>query len=316
MKRKKVSWLSFRTSIAGVGFKHCIMNAAGPRCVTEEELHALGTSHSAAIVTKSMTKEFREGNPKPRYYSTDLGSINSSGLPNLGYKEYVKLIPTLTRYKKPIIASISGLCLDDNLEMIKALNNTPSDLIELNLSCPNIVGKPQIGYDMEQTDAVLQKVMSIVKKPLGVKLPPYFDIVHFEQIAAILNKHKVQFVSCINSVGNGIIIDPEKEEVTIKPKRGFGGIGGKYVKPTALANVNKFYELLDSSIDIFGVGGIFSGVDVFEHILAGAKAVQLATVFYEEQHDCLRRIESEFNAYMEKKGYSSIHEVRGKLKTM
>ncbi len=297
-------------------FEHCIFNASGPSCATLEELDIIGKSGAAAIMTKSCTLKPREGNPEPRYTGLPLGSINSMGLPNLGYKKYVEMVPLLKKHGKPVVMSVSGLCLADNIEMLRAINDTDADLVELNLSCPNVVGKPQIGYDFEQTDEVLTKVMKLVRKPLGVKLPPYFDFAHYKQIAELLNKHKVKFVTCINSIGNALYIDPDKEAPVIKPKGGFGGLGGKYVKPTALANVHKFAELLDPSIDIIGVGGINNGTDVFEFILAGAKAVQLGTVFQEEGPETFARIEKEFNELMKKKGYASIEEIRGKLKAL
>lgn len=78
-------------------------------------------------------------------------------------------------------------------------------------------------------------------KPLGIKLPPYFDIVHFDQAAAIFNKYPLKFVNCVNSIGNGLYI--EDESVVIRPKNGFGGIGGEYIKPTALANVHAFINV-------------------------------------------------------------------------
>ena len=126
------------TTIAGVNFQNCLMNAAGACCVTQEELEALGESSAGAIVTKSMTPHHREGNPNPRYYSFTNGSINSMGLPNLGYPAYVKLIPELRRFGKPIIASIAGLCPEDFVEAAKAIDVVRPDLIEVNLSCPNI----------------------------------------------------------------------------------------------------------------------------------------------------------------------------------
>ena len=309
--------MSLKTSIAGIEFQHCVFNAAGPLCVTLDELREIGKSHSSAITTKSCTLEPRQGNPEPRYKDLPYGSINSMGLPNVGYLEYCRFVPLLkNEFNKPVIASVSGLKLADNIEIIKAFNDTNVDLIELNLSCPNVVGKPQIGYDFEQTDEVLTEIMKLTNKPLGVKLPPYFDFVHTEQMAELLNKHKVKFISSINSVGNTLYIDPENEQAIIKPKGGFGGLGGKYIKPVALANVRKFYQLLDKDINIIGVGGIYSGSDVFEFVLAGANAVQLATVFAQEKHSCFERIEREFNEIMTRKGYHSIEEARGKLKEL
>src|SRR5215510_1751031 len=122
------------TTIAGVRFTGCFMNASGALCVTREELLALGRSRAGAIVTKSMTVEPRQGNPSPRYYGFPGGSINSMGLPNLGYKAYAELIPHLKRFGKPVIASIAGLCEDDFPTIAQVINEAKPDLIEVNLS--------------------------------------------------------------------------------------------------------------------------------------------------------------------------------------
>lgn len=306
--------MRFGTELAGVRLEHCIFNASGPRCATLEELDAIGRSDSAAIVTKSCTLEPREGNPEPRYSDLPHGGIQSMGLPNLGYRKYIEFLPALKQHGKPVIVSVAGLCEADNLKIIEALDRTGVDMIELNMSCPNIPGKPQTGYDFEQSDRLIGHAMQLTSKPLGLKLPPYFDFVHFERMAAVLNRHRPAYVCCINSLGNALAIDPETERTIIRPKDGFGGLSGSYVKPTALANVRKFYELLDG-IDIVGVGGICTGEDVFEFILAGATAVQVGTKFMQDGHDIFETLEREFNELMERKGYTSIEEVRGKLKT-
>ena len=118
------------TTIAGVKFPACFMNASGALCVTREELTALGRSRAGAIVTKSMTVEPRRGNPEPRYYGFPGGSINSMGLPNLGYRAYAELIPDLKRFGKPVIASVAGLCEEDFTIIADAINDAgpPGDL--------------------------------------------------------------------------------------------------------------------------------------------------------------------------------------------
>ena len=116
------------------------MNAAGALCVTQEELLALGRSRAGGIVTKSMTVASRQGNPEPRYYGFAGGSINSMGLPNLGYQAYAEMIPDLKRFGKPVIASVAGLCEDDFPTIAATINAASPDLIEVNLSCPNIPG--------------------------------------------------------------------------------------------------------------------------------------------------------------------------------
>ena len=308
--------MDLSTTIADVRFSTCLMNAAGALCVTREELEALGRCRSGAIVTKSMTPAFRQGNPEPRYYSFPGGSINSMGLPNLGYPAYVTIIPTLRRFGKPVIASIAGLSPPDFLEAARAITAVSPDLIEVNLSCPNIQGKPQIGYDVEASRSLLLELKDIVTVPMGVKLPPYFDPVHHEATARMLQDVGVDFLSVINSVGNGLVVDPDKERVVIKPKGGFGGLGGTMIKPVALANVRAFWKLFDGRIPIIGTGGIISGTDVFEHILCGASAVQIGTALVDEGVGVFQRLEQELGELLQRKGYASLLECRGTLQEL
>jgi dihydroorotate dehydrogenase (fumarate) len=303
-------------TIAGVRFSLCLMNASGALCVTREELDALGRSRAGAIVTKSMTLEFRKGNPEPRYYPFSGGSINSMGLPNLGYRAYAELIPALKAFKKPVLASVAGLCEDDFPEIARTISKAGPDLIEVNLSCPNIPGKPQIGYDFEASERLIRKVRAVVDRPMGVKLPPYFDPAHHAAMAEVLKRAPVDFLSLINSVGNALVIDPERETVVIKPKGGFGGLGGSVIKAVALANVRAFWKAFDGRIPIIGVGGVTSGTDVFEHLLAGASAVQVGTALVEEGTGVFERLAAELHDVLKKKRYRSATSVVGRLKEL
>src|SRR3989441_5413784 len=186
------------------------MNASGALCVTREELEALGRSRTGAIVTKSMTLEARTGTPEPGYYPFAGGSINSMGLPNLGYRAYAELIPALKTFRKPVIASVAGLCEDDFPEIARTIARAGPDLVEVNLSCPNIAGKPQIGDDFEASERLIRRVRSVVDCPLGVKLPPYFDPAHHAAMAEVLKRAPVDFLSLINSVGNALVIEDRK----------------------------------------------------------------------------------------------------------
>ena len=308
--------ISLETTISNKTFSNCLMNASGVKCMTLEELSNLKNSESGTWITKSCTISPREGNSSPRYVDLQLGSINSMGLPNLGFEFYLDY--ALKEHKSGndnLFFSVAGLTLEDNIEMLTQIENSDfQGLVELNLSCPNIPGKPQTGYDFDRTDEVLKQVFSFYTKPLGVKLPPYFDIVHFEMMASILNKYQLRFITCINSIGNALYV--EDESVVIKPKGGFGGIGGAYVKPTALANVRMFHKLLKKDISIIGCGGVESGKDVFEHILCGASMVQIGTQLMKDGTKVFSKILTELKEIMKDKNYTTILDFKGKLKEL
>ena len=302
------------TKIAGVKLETCVFNASGPADVTLRELEKIAKSKSSAVTMKSCTLLPREGNPEPRYADLEHGSINSMGLPNLGYKAYVEFSQRLKKgYKKPVVASISGMTLEDNVTIFKAFNKSPVDFIEFNPGSPNTIGKPIVGYDARAMDKLLKAVSKVSKKPFGIKLPPYFDLVHFDEIAKVIKKYPAKFVTCINSIGNGLVIDADSEKPLIKPKGGLGGIGGKYIKYTALANVRRFYELFNGKIDVIGAGGVYSGVDAFEFILAGASAVQIGTAYLQKGPKIFKKVQTELKEIMKKKGYKTLKDFRGKL---
>jgi dihydroorotate dehydrogenase (fumarate) len=197
--------------------------------------------------------------------------------------------------------------------------------IELNVACPNIPNKPMICYDFQQFENTLQAITNHSKfslfPPLGLKLAPYFDFPHFEMITSIITKYPIKYIVCCNSLGNGLYVDSENECEGFVAKHGYGGVGGGFIKHTALANVRIFYNLLNSEkynsrsdIDIVGVGGVNSGKDAFELILCGAKAVQIGTCHWTEGSSCFERISKELETIMKQKGYKNIEEFRGKLK--
>ena len=309
--------IDIATKVAGVKLDSCVLNASGPADVTLGELEIIGKSHSSAIVMKSCTLEARIGNPEPRYADLEYGSINSMGLPNLGYKAYVKFAKILKRkYKKPIIASICGMTLEDDTIMFKAFNNSDVDLIEFNPGSPNTIGKPIVGYDELEMDRLLAVVSRVAKKPFGLKLPPYFDLVHFQGIAKVIKKYPVKFITVINSIGNGLVINPYTERPLIKPKGGLGGIGGGYIKYSTLSNIRNFYELFEDKIQIIGVGGVSKGTDAFEMILAGASAVQIGTAFLQKGPTVFDKVQTELTQFMNLKNYRKISDFRGKLKIL
>lgn len=335
------------TKIANIDLPTCISNASGPNCTTRVDLSNLKSNpYTGILLTKSCTLEPRLGNLFPRYYENKNSSINSTGLANLGVDFYLSF-PLMENHPeensveknlKPYFMSVSGLSVEENLKILEKIYETTDIIqgIELNLSCPNVIGKPQIGYDFEAVDSLLGKIhnkfyqneadkTSLPNIPLGLKLPPYFDMVHCQTLAKIILKYTdynfggpmIKFVTCINSLGNGLIINPQNESVVIKPKDGFGGIGGEIIKPIALSNVRQFYLLLkDEGIQIIGCGGIVNGWDAFEHILCGASAVQIGTQFQKEGQGCFQRITEELIEIMKNKGYKKITDFQGKLQTL
>lgn len=282
--------------------------------MTIEELEEVKDSAAGTFVTKTATLQARAGNPEPRYQDVPLGSINSMGLPNHGLDYYLDYLLELqqTEPNRTFFLSLVGLSLEETHALLKKVQASDfKGLTELNLSCPNVPGKPQIAYDFETTEKILSEVFDYFTKPLGIKLPPYFDMAHFDQAAAIFNKFPLSFVNCVNSIGNGLYINDEI--VVIRPKKGFGGIGGEYIKPTALANVHAFYQRLKLEIQIIGTGGVLTGRDAFEHILCGASMVQVGTTLHKEGVGVFERITEELKAIMLEKGYESIEDFRGKL---
>ena len=306
---------SLRTQIAGFSFDNCLMNAAGVACMTVEELEEVRQSAAGSFVTKTATLEARAGNPEPRYRDVPLGSINSMGLPNQGIDYYLDYLLSLqeSQPERTFFLSLVGMSPDETHTLLKKVQNSGfKGITELNLSCPNVPGKPQIAYDFEATERILGEAFGYFDKPLGIKLPPYFDIVHFDQAAEVFNRHPLKFVNCVNSIGNGMYI--EDESVVIRPKNGFGGIGGEYIKPTALANVHAFYQRLNPSIQIIGTGGVYSGRDAFEHILCGASMVQIGTALHQQGVEVFERVSLGLKAIMVQKGYETLEDFKGKLK--
>lgn len=311
---------SLNIEFLGNKYENPLMNASGVHCMSIEELDEMAQSNAGAFITKSSTPQYREGNPEPRYVSLSLGSINSMGLPNRGFEYYLDYVLARQRShpdEPAVFFSVAGMSVQDNLDMLHKIQDSDfNGITELNLSCPNVPGKPQVAYDFDLTKEILTKVFQFFKKPLGVKLPPYFDFAHFDIMAGILNQFPLAYVNCINSVGNGLFIDVDTESVVVKPKNGFGGIGGEYVKPTALANVRAFYTRLNPEIKVIGTGGITNGQDAFEHLLCGASMLQIGTQLVKDGTPVFDRVAKELRAIMEKKGYNTIEDFRGKLNSI
>jgi len=323
-----------------------LLNASGCMCDTKAKLTVLHTeSLASGICSKSATPKHRSGNPDPRYWESPDGAltINSMGLPNLGIEYYLDWYKSLGHPKKGRkwrCVSLAGLTLEDNLSMLDLIYDPLHgyyqyiDAIEWNLSCPNLSGHGILAYDFPAMDTYLQRLESNILKLASshlnaiihiLKLPPYFEPHHFTQVAACIRKYPVfRAVNTVNSIPNGLVIDPITETTVIYPKNGFGGIGGSVIKPTALANVRGLYLAFNNQdvsttsnqkMIIIGTGGIVSGLDVFEFILCGADLVSIGSQLMIEGPDCFARINQELTEIMQEKGYTGLDDFRGKLKT-
>jgi dihydroorotate dehydrogenase (fumarate) len=330
MTRKEQD-VSLATTLAGIPLSTCVYNASGPRTGSAAALAKIAGSAAGAILTKSATVGSQTGNPQPRTWHApdDQASMNSEGLPNSGIDYYINastMEETLqgcpkNNNNKPYMVSISGKSLKDNLEMLDRIAKVPKDTIiasvELNLACPNVIGKPIIAYDFEQMHMIL-KTIADKNYPfvLGLKLPPYLDGKQLQEAATVINDYSkmVRYVVCINTIGNALSVDAVSEAPFIAANGGLAGLSGPAVKYTALANVRQMRQHLVSTIDVVGVGGMESGTDVFNMLLCGATAVQVGTCHWKEGPKCFDRICDELRQVLHSKGYCSVQDVIGKLK--
>mmetsp|Transcript_28652 Transcript_28652/g.77587 ORF Transcript_28652/g.77587 Transcript_28652/m.77587 type:complete len:390 (+) Transcript_28652:432-1601(+) len=323
--------VNLETTVGGIPLATCVYNASGPRTGSSAALAKIAASSAGAILTKSSTLEKQTGNPQPRTWHSedDLASMNSEGLPNSGIDYYLakntidETMEGCGGATKPYLVSISGKTLADNLVMLDRIAKTMDEGekrivgVELNLACPNVIGKPIIAYDFEQMRDILETVSA--KKytfVLGLKLPPYLDGKHLQAAASIINEYAgmISYVVSINTIGNALSVDTVSEAPFIASNSGLAGLSGPAAKFTALANVRQMRQQLKPEIDVIGVGGITCGRDAFEFLLCGASAVQVGTCHWKEGPKCFDRIVDELKQMLAEKGYSSARDCMGKLK--
>lgn len=292
------------TTFVGKKMESCIYNASGVLCTTESDLDTMFRSKSGAVISKSCTISPRLGNQHPRVWSEDKISINSTGLANNGYHFYAGYTPKIS---KPYFVSVAGTP-DELEEIICTIDTKNIDALELNFSCPNIDGK-QIGYNLELTKVFLDKINDKMTIPWGIKLPPYFEPQQIKDMANLFNNYSLSFITCCNSLGNGLILS-ELDKPVIVPRDGLGGIGGgQTMKSICLSNVYQFRKYLLDRIDIIGCGGISSGKDVYDYLLVGAKCVQVGTQLLNEGSIVFERLNNELKKVMMERKYCNICDI-------
>jgi dihydroorotate dehydrogenase (fumarate) len=300
------------TLFCDIQFPNLIMNAPGPNAYSIEDLQLIEASSSGAIVTKSFTLSPRLANHEPNFVSYPGYSLNNNGFGNIGYSAIEDYALYKWQKTKPLILSIAGLDEEEYLYLISKIQSSGiASLIELNLSCPN-TGKVPIAYDFEQLALKVHRLNNTIDNnltPVGLKLPPYNFDYQWDAVAEIINGSQLRFVTSINSIPNGISINPNDNRLTLNSSQARGGIGGTATHPIALSNVLELRKRLDPWIEIIGVGGVESAQDVIDFSLCGAKLIQSASGLWNKGWGFYNALNADLEQYIILHNLQSIHDV-------
>jgi dihydroorotate dehydrogenase (NAD+) catalytic subunit len=261
------------TNVCGIALRNPIIAASGTFGYGLEFASIVDLNKIGALVTKGLSREPIAGNPAPRLWHSDAGMINSIGLQNVGVKAFIAdKLPKLKPYSVPVIANVFGYAEDDYLEVVRALE--ASDGIaayELNVSCPNTKhGGIFFSSDPLLLADLIRQVRAVAKRPLIVKLSP--NVASIQPFARAAEEAGADAVSLVNTF---ISLAIDIESRTPRIGAGFGGLSGPAIKPIALRMV---YEAAQAvKIPVIGLGGIASGEDAAEFLIAGARAVEVGT---------------------------------------
>lgn len=294
--------------IAGVEFPNPVIAASGTygngECYTD--LYPL--SKLGGVSCKGMTIEPKLGNPPPRIAESYSGILNSVGLQNIGVHGFVEYyLPVLKEEGNVIIANIAGATIDDYAAAAEVLDASDVDMIELNISCPNVKqGGASWGVSREGASSVTSAVRRATKKPLIVKLTP--NVTDITEIAKAVEAEGADCISLINTL-LGMRIDIKTRRPVLK--NNMGGLSGPAVFPVAVRMVWQCYNAV--KIPIIGMGGISSAEDAIEMMLAGAAAVQMGTAIFNDPYSPLKVIDG-IEEYMEENGIKSLSEIVGQVR--
>lgn len=261
------------TTLCGITLANPVLAASGTFGYGIEFEKIVDLNRLGGLVTKGLSREPIAGNPAPRLWHTTGGMMNSVGLQNVGVRAFVaEKLPKLRRYNVPIIANVFGYAAEDYLEVVRVLEDSEGiAAYELNVSCPNT---KHGGIFFSSEPALLADLVSqvrpLTKRPLIVKLSP--NVARIEPVAKSAEDSGADAISLVNTF-IGLAIDIETRRPRIGA--GFGGLSGPAIKPLALRLV---YEAARAvKIPVVGLGGIVSGEDAAEFLIAGATAVQVGT---------------------------------------
>ncbi len=261
--------------IAGIRLKNPVMTSSGTCGYGRDYLDIWSPAELGAIMVKAVSIEPRNGNPPPRIAEIPSGVLNSIGLQNPGVRHFIETdLPWLKSIGATVIVNVVGYTADDYAACVELLDETDADMIELNISCPNVAGKP-IGADAEATETLTNQIRNITKKPIIVKLSP--NVTSITEIALAAEAGGADAVSLINCpMGMRININTRKPMLANIT----GGMSGPAVFPLALRMVWQTANAVN--ISLIGGGGIVKWEDAVEMMMAGADAVFIgAGLFYD-----------------------------------
>lgn len=264
--------MNTKVNLAGVEFKNPVMEASGTFGSGMEYSEFVDLNKLGAVVTKGVANMPWQGNPTPRIAEVYGGMLNAIGLQNPGIDVFVdRDIPFLKQFDTKIIVNVCGKTTEDYVEVVERLSNEPVDMLEINISCPNVKeGGIAFGQDPKAVEAITREVKRYAKQPVIMKLSP--NVTDITVMAKAAEAGGADVLSLINTI-TGMKIDVERQTFAIANKT--GGLSGPVVKPIAVRMV---YQAANAvNIPIIGMGGICNGEDAMEFILAGASAVSVGT---------------------------------------
>lgn len=261
-------------NIGGLKLKNPVLLASGTVGYGNEIAEFTDLNKLGGIVTKSLSLKPRKGNPPQRIVETPSGMLNAIGLANVGVETFIKeKIPFLKEYDTALICNIAASSIDEYVECVHILTGEETiKAFEINVSCPNVKeGGLEFGNDLSAVGRITDKVRSVTKKPIIIKLSP--NVSRISDFAKVVKENGGNAVSAINTlVGTSFNIYTRKPKI----KNITGGLSGPAIKPVALAKVLEIKRNTD--IPIIGIGGIMNWKDAVEMMIVGASAFQIGTV--------------------------------------
>ena len=300
--------MNMSVNIAGVEFKNPVMEASGTFGSGMEYSEFVDLNRLGAVVTKGVANVPWPGNPTPRIAETYGGMINAIGLQNPGIDVFAKRdIPFLKKYDTKIIVNVCGRSTEDYIEVVERLGEEPVDMLEINISCPNVKeGGIAFGQDPKAVEAITKAVKAHAKQPIIMKLSP--NVTDITVMAKAAEAGGADAISLINTI-TGMKIDVERRTFAVANKT--GGLSGPAIKPVAVRMV---YQAANAvKLPIIGMGGIATPEDAIEMILAGASAVSVGTANFYNPNATIEIIDG-IEAYMKKNGFESVKDMVGIVK--